>query len=128
MTINTTKDVRPETKADPAGEPPIVSKAAPSVAASPPPFEPELEVRVMARRAELVARLKELGADVRQEATEAAGKLKAKLSELAHIVKLGVVDGWANVHGGVTSKLEQWLAEASGLLVVTAPLARAGQA
>jgi hypothetical protein len=73
------------------------------------PERPDLETRINARRAELMAKLAELKADVRIEAVEASDKLKRKLSELTHIIKEGVVDGWANLNDTVKSKLDRWL-------------------
>jgi hypothetical protein len=61
------------------------------------------------RRAELIAKLVELRADNRIEATEARDKLKAKLSELAHIIKESVVDGWASIGDVAKHKLDHWL-------------------
>jgi len=71
---------------------------------------PDLEARVGARRAEIIARLVELRPDQRIEAVEARSKLKAKLSELSHIIKEGVVDGWANLGDIAKKKLDHWLA------------------
>ena len=71
---------------------------------------PDLEARVGARRAEIIARLVELRPDQRIEAVEARSKLKAKLSELSHIIKEGVVDGWANLGPSAKQKLDHWLA------------------
>ena len=41
---------------------------------------------------------------------EAVENIKARLSELAYIVKEGVVDGWANVSPGAKLKLDEWMA------------------
>ena len=76
---------------------------------SKPEVETNLETRINARRAELMAKLAELKADVRIEAVEASDKLKRRLSELSHIIKEGVVDGWANLNDTVKSKLDRWL-------------------
>jgi len=73
------------------------------------PDRPDLETRINARRAELMAKIAELAADARIEAVEASDKLKRKLSELTHIIKEGVVDGWANLNDTVKSKLHRWL-------------------
>jgi hypothetical protein len=77
---------------------------------SDPPSEPDLEARIKQRRAELIGKLGELKTDVRLGAPEARDTLKATLSELAHVVKWGVVDGWTSLGAPVTLKLEQWLA------------------
>ena len=92
---------------------PIMAKARP---VPPAPLEPwgqplDLEERIGARRAEMIAKLGEIKTDVRIEAVEARDKLKAKLSELAHILKEGVVDGWANLGEAAKLKLEHWLAD-----------------
>jgi hypothetical protein len=79
--------------------------------------EPDLESRIKERRAALIARLGGLRGDVRPEAIESRGKLKAKLSDLAHLVKWGVVDGWASLSAPITNTLEQWLAETAHELV-----------
>jgi hypothetical protein len=71
---------------------------------------PDLESRIKTRRDEIKARLVELEADARIEAVEARDKLKAKLSELGHIIKEGVVDGWASIGDVVKQKLDHWLA------------------
>src|ERR1700733_15130903 len=69
----------------------------PAASVSPAPARTDLEARVKVSRGELVARLRELRADSRAEAGEAGDKLKAKLTEVSHIIKDGVVDGWASV-------------------------------
>jgi hypothetical protein len=86
MTTRTTDDARPDT------------------------VEPDLQSRINDRRAALIGKLTELTTDRRVEAAEARHNVKLMLSELAHIVKWGVADGWASVGEPVTHKLEQWLA------------------
>jgi hypothetical protein len=113
MMINTTEDPRPDAKPDPAIEPPSASKTQPGPGVPDATSEPELEARIKQRRAELIAKLAELRSDTRAGVAEARGKLKLKLSELAHIVKWGVVDGWASIGAPVAHKLEQWLGEAA---------------
>jgi C4-dicarboxylate-specific signal transduction histidine kinase len=113
MTINTTKDLRPDTRSDAAIERPIASKAQLEAVVSHATSEPDLESRIKERRAELIRKLGELRVDMRFEAAEAREKLRSLLSELAHIIKFGVVDGWASIGGPVTHKLEQWLAGAA---------------
>jgi hypothetical protein len=117
-TFNTTDDQRIDIKSDAAVERPITSKTQLGLGVAPAISEPDLESRVAARRAELIAKLVELKADTRREAIEGRDKLKAKLSELAHIVKWGIVDGWASLGGPVTHKLDQWLAESARQLVI----------
>ena len=55
---------------------------------------PDLESRIHQRRTELIATLGELKADLRLATTEVRDRMKARLSELARIIKLGVVDSW----------------------------------
>jgi hypothetical protein len=72
--------------------------------------EPDLEARVTARKAELIAELIEHKKNSsRMGAAEAVDKLKARLSELAHIVKEGIVDGWANVGPKARTRLDEWM-------------------
>jgi hypothetical protein len=106
MTINTTKP-------DLATEPPITSKTQPGLGVPRAASEPDLESRIKARRAELIAKLCALRTDTRLEVIQASDKLKAKLSEIAHILKESVVDGWASLGDNVKHKLEHWLAESN---------------
>jgi hypothetical protein len=70
-----------------------------------------LEAQVTARKAELIAEIIEHKMNSsRAGAAEAVDMLKARLSELAHIVKEGVVDGWANVGPAARTRLDQWMA------------------
>ena len=75
--------------------------------------QPDLQSRINARRAELIKVLVGLKVDTRIEAAEARDKLKARLSELAHVVKWGIVDSWASVGEPVAQKLRDWLAESA---------------
>jgi hypothetical protein len=76
------------------------------------PNEPQtLEARVDHRKRQLIAELTMLKHDVKDGAAEARDKIKARLSQLAHIVKSGVVDGWANVDAAVTTRLDRWITE-----------------
>ena len=86
---------------------PPVAEAVPMI--GPVFVPPDLESRIKARRAEIIARLVELKADTRIEAVETRDKLKAKLSELGHIIKEGVVDGWANLGELAKQRLDHWL-------------------
>lgn len=112
-TIQTTKEPRPDTKADPMTPVTAAPPAGPGDARAPTSPEPALQVRIEARRAELIARLRDLQRDTRLEAREATDKLKARLSELAHLLKTGVVDGWASLGGQAAAKLELWLADSA---------------
>ena len=71
---------------------------------------PDLESRIKTRRNDIIARLVALKADTRIETLELRDKLKAKLSELGHIIKEGVVDGWASLGDTAKQKLDHWLA------------------
>lgn len=71
----------------------------------------DLETRVENRKRELIAEIVENKKNsLRPGAAEAIDKAKARLSELAHIVKEGVVDGWANVGQTAKRKLDEWMA------------------
>lgn len=56
-------------------------------------------------------RLRELRTDRRLDAVEARDRLKAKLSELTHLLKWGISDGWESLGDGVKRRLEHWLHE-----------------
>lgn len=116
MTTSTLKDHPSETKVDAAIEPPTARKPQPDLAAPRASSESDLESRVKMRRAELVGKLGELRAEASLELVQAGDKLKARLSELAHIIKEGVVDGWASLSDTVTHKLERWLSESESSL------------
>lgn len=114
MTTSTTKDhpPAPGVKPDAAAiEPPIARETQPELVVLTTASEVDLESRIQQRRAELIATLGGLRADTRLAATEVRNRLKAQLSELAHIIKVGVVDGWTNLGDTVKHKLENWLAE-----------------
>ena len=98
-------------KPDAAPESPITSNARSELAAVAP--EDNLESRTNTRRAELIFKLTELRASMHLDAVEAGDRIKARLSELSHIVKEGVIDGWANLGDTVKRKLEGWLADTS---------------
>ncbi len=83
--------------------------SAPAVAVLVP--QTELETRVTSRRAELIEKLVQLKPDLTIEGAEVRGRLKTRLSQLGRIIKEGVVDGWANLNAGTTSKLDQWIVE-----------------
>jgi len=130
MTNNTTstiRDPRPDAKSDPASELPIASKTAPGLGAAHATSEPDLRSRIEVRKVALVARLRELRAEMDIDAIEAGDELKAKLSELSHILKGGVVDGWASLGNKVRSRLERWLVESARHLPTQNIPARTGQ-
>lgn len=115
MTTSTTKDdpPAPDAKLDAlAIGPQIAREAQPELAVLAAAPGPDLESRIQQRRGELIATLGQLRADPRLATTEVRNQLKARLSELAHIIKVGVVDGWMNLGDTVKYKLEHWLAEA----------------
>jgi hypothetical protein len=119
MTTKPTDDILPITKAEPQIRAAfkVYHGLAPQLAISTPPgvavpladAPHDLEARVVARRTEIIAKLVALKDDTRQESAEARDKLKAKLSEVAHIIKEGVVDGWVNLGDVATHKLKHWL-------------------
>lgn len=70
-----------------------------------------LEAQVTARRAELIAEIIEHKKNSsRMGAAEAVDKLKARLSELARIVKEDVIHGWVNVGPKARTRLNEWMA------------------
>lgn len=129
MTSNkseTAKAPRPDARSDTAIEPPTAGKTQPGPGAPHATSEPDLESRIRVRRAELIAKLRELRADTRIEATEAGDKLKAKLSEIGRLLKEGVVEGWTSLGDTVKQKLERWLAESAGQLPTQSTPAKTG--
>lgn len=70
----------------------------------------DIETQVAHRKQMLIAEIREHKTNSsRAGAAEAVDKIKAKLSELEHIVKAGVVNGWANVGPDTTLQLEEWI-------------------
>jgi hypothetical protein len=114
MTINTTSDARSDTSSDPAIGPSPPGPIEPGLEVPPASLEPDLESRIKLRRTELIAQLRELRTDRRVEARDAGEKLRARLSDLAHVLKWGVVNDWTSVGYKVKHRLEQWLAESTG--------------
>jgi hypothetical protein len=111
MATSTIKDHPPETKTDAAIEPTSATTPQPELAVPRAGAGSDLESRITARRAELIGKLREIRAEAGLEVTQARDKLKARLSELAHILKEGIVDGWANLGDTVKNKLERWMSE-----------------
>jgi hypothetical protein len=114
MTTSTTKDhpPAPDVKPDAAAiKPPVARESQPELVVLTAASQVDLESRIQQRRAELIATLGALRADTRLAVTQGRDRLKAQLSELAHIIKVGVVDGWTNLGDTVKHKLENWLAE-----------------
>ena len=70
----------------------------------------DLETRVAKRRDELISEIVEHKKNSsRAGAADAVDKIKVRLTELADIVKNGVVDGWANVRPSARLKLDAWI-------------------
>jgi len=75
------------------------------------PTPSDLQTRVENRKRELIAEIVEHKTNSsRAGAAEAIDRAKARLTELARIVKEGVVDGWANVGQSAKLKLDEWMA------------------
>jgi hypothetical protein len=77
---------------------------------APTPTSPsDLETRVETRKRALIAEIIEYKQNSsRASSVEAIGRAKARLNELAHIVKLGVADGGATFSPATTRKLDEW--------------------
>lgn len=114
------KDHRPGAKSDTAVPPSGATKTQPGLGVAPASSEDALESRINGRRAELIAKLIELRASMHLDAIEAGDKVKARLSELAHIMREGVVDGWVNLGDNAKLKLDNWLVESAQHLVAPA--------
>lgn len=81
----------------------------PGVAATKP--QPgDLETRIKARRAELIAELVALKDDPSDPSAAVRDSLKTRLGELAVIIREEVGDGWAKIAATTVQKLERWLA------------------
>jgi hypothetical protein len=106
------KDHRPGTRSDIALAPSVATKTQPGLGVSP-ALEVALEQRISARRAELIAKLIDHRGSMHLDEVDAGDKIKAKLSELAHLMREGVVDGWADIGDGAKLKLERWLVESA---------------
>lgn len=114
MMTSTTEDhpPAPDVKPDAAAiEPPTGRETQPELVVLTTASEVDLKSRIQHRRAELIATLSGLRADTRLAATEVRDRLKAQLSGLARIIKVGVVDGWTDLGDTVKHQLENWLAE-----------------
>ncbi|MFN0252808.1 MAG: hypothetical protein ACKV2T_38390 [Kofleriaceae bacterium] len=83
-----------------------------AVPIKPSPTPPtDLQTRVEDRKRELISEIIEHKKNSsRAGAVEAIARAKARLSELAHIVKEGVVDGWVNVGPSAKLRLDDWMA------------------
>jgi hypothetical protein len=116
------KDHRPGAKTDTAIHAASAIKTQSGLGVAPEATEVALESRINARRAELIAKLIELRSSMHLEAAEAGDKIKARLSELAHVMREGVVDGWTTLGDSVKHKLDRWLADSASHLTVTGPV------
>jgi hypothetical protein len=125
---STMNEQLPGAKAEAAVEAPGARESPPELAAPHASSEPDLESRIRRRRAELIGKLRELRAGVGLEVVQTRDKVKAKLSELAHIVKEGVVDGWTSVGDAVKHKLEGWLSESERSLTAQDRPTKGGRA
>ena len=72
--------------------------------------EENLETRVATRKRELITEIIEFKKSSRLDAAESIERLKARLTDLARLMKEGVVDGWANVGEHSRVKLDAWIA------------------
>lgn len=70
----------------------------------------DLETRIKARRDQIIRTLRELKTQTGIEAGQTRDRLRAKLSELGHIIKESVVDGWASIGDIGKRRLDRWLA------------------
>jgi hypothetical protein len=71
----------------------------------------DLEIRVENRKRELISEILEHKKNSsRAGAADAIERAKARLSDLARIVKVGVVDGWANIGPAAKLSLDEWMA------------------
>jgi predicted transcriptional regulator len=68
------------------------------------------EVLIANRKRELITEIIEFKKSSRVDAAESIERLKSRLSDLAYLMKEGVVDGWANVDERSRVKLDAWIA------------------
>lgn len=73
----------------------------------------DLESRIRHRRAALIDKIGGLRGDVRPEAVESRGRLKARLNDLTHILKYADIADWAIVSAPLTDTLERWLVDSA---------------
>lgn len=80
------------------------SKRSPSVS--------DLESRVTYRKQSLISEIVEHKKNsCRAGAADSVDKIKDRLSELAHIMKSGAANDWANVDPSAALRLEEWIAK-----------------
>lgn len=71
----------------------------------------DLETRVENRKRDLISEIVEHKKNSsRAGAADAIERVKAHLTELAHIVKENVTDGWGKVSASAKVKLDEWMA------------------
>ena len=71
----------------------------------------DLQRRVATRKQQLISEIIEHKKDsLRIRAAGEIDRIKTRLSDLDHIVKQGVVDGWANLGERAKRRLEDWIA------------------
>ena len=75
-----------------------------------PSAPPDLETRIANRKRDLISEIIELKTGSRLDAAETIDRLKGRLSDLAHIVKEGLVDGWSNINDRTRRRLDEWVA------------------
>jgi hypothetical protein len=120
------KDHRPGPNSEIATALSRATKTQPGLGVSPADPEVALEQRITVRRAELIAKLVEHRGNMHLDEVGAGDKVKAKLSELAHIMREGIVDGWSNIGDGVKQKLDRWLTESAQQLALPVAAAPKG--
>jgi hypothetical protein len=69
----------------------------------------DLKSRVEATKQELIKKLGALKDSTESDAAVARDAIKKRLSELAHVVKEGVVDGWDTIGDVAKTRLNRWL-------------------
>lgn len=72
--------------------------------------EEDLETRVANRKQELITEILEFKKSSRVDRAESIELLKARLSDLAYLMKEHVANGWANVGERSRIKLDAWIA------------------
>ena len=69
----------------------------------------DLESRIADRKRELIEELIEHKKRSGLPAVEAVDAIKRRLTQLEHLVKQSVVDGWSNVSEAARARLELWI-------------------
>ena len=72
----------------------------------------DLQARIASRKRDLIAEILEHKKNSsRAGAAQAVDKIKARLTELTHIVKVGVIGGWGNVSPQAKLQLDEWMSK-----------------